>query len=84
MSQYYLSNDLQKVYGSYEDSNYYIKILKLLVITSSMAAEVMNEWSYTSAPLLCLYGMGKENFTIFSNNVIKAGMCTTKLISQHT
>ena len=49
-----------------------------------MAAKVMKEYGYTSVPLICFYGMNRDNFTVFSNNVIKAGISITKLISQHT
>ena len=30
----------------------------------SYNAKVKNEWSYTSAPLVCLHGVERENFTI--------------------
>ena len=29
------------------------------------SAEAKNEWSYTSSPLVCLYGVTRENFTFF-------------------
>jgi len=28
------------------------------------SAEVKNEWSYTSAPAMCLNGLDKDNFTV--------------------
>ena len=59
-------------------------IYNSIKITSSVAAKVMKEYSYTSFPLMCFYGMDRNNFTVFSNNVIKAGISITKLISQHT
>jgi len=29
-------------------------------------AEVKNEWSYTSIPPICLYGVDNENFNFFT------------------
>jgi hypothetical protein len=40
------------------------------------SAEVKNEWSYTSAPLVCLYGLDRDKFTfkaltgIFLNPIV--------------
>ena len=33
------------------------------------SAEVKNGWSYTSTPPICLHGMDRENFTLFSPHV---------------
>jgi len=33
---------------------------------SPYVAEVKNQWSYTSAPSVCLRGMDRDNFTIFA------------------
>jgi hypothetical protein len=30
------------------------------------SAKVQNKWSYTSAPPICLHGVGTENFTFYS------------------
>jgi len=49
-----------------------------------MAAKVMKEYSYTPVPLIGFYGMDRDNLTVFSNNVIKAGISITKSVSQHT
>jgi len=32
---------------------------------SPSSADVVTEWSYTSSPLICLNGVGLDNFTFF-------------------
>jgi hypothetical protein len=34
--------------------------------SSLYSAEFKNEWSYTSTPAICLYGIDGENFNIFT------------------
>jgi hypothetical protein len=43
------------------------------------SAEVKNEGSYTSTPTICIHGLDRENFTlfsyeVFSNDTIKGSM----------
>jgi hypothetical protein len=33
------------------------------------SAEVKNEWSYTSTPLICLHGIDRDNF-VFKGRVV--------------
>ena len=40
------------------------------------SAKVKNEWSYTSAPSLCLHGMDRDNFTFLPYTVYLCEMST--------
>jgi len=44
------------------------------------STEVNNEWNYTSAPPLCLHGVGRENFIIIiiTDNHTSQHLCAGK------
>jgi hypothetical protein len=37
--------------------------VKCWIHSTAVSAEIKNEWSYTSAPSICLHGVDRDNFT---------------------
>ena len=54
------------LFGGYRSSFPGVKLSGREVHNSPYIAEVKNEWSYTSAPSICLRGMDRDSFTIFT------------------